>query len=578
VSTSLDDSIVLITSGDTRKQGVTGTGFVIHQDGLRTYVLTCSHVVRDVGGSENVMADGLAAEIIAQGDEQDFDLTVLQVEGLSDRPTLKLSQFCQEGQFFVVIGFYLYGRNNPRMKQITGVIGQQSEIRSLKLRSSVDAWELGLDEENYLRPGYSGAPVIEQLSNRVMAVVTHQEGQSDRSEKGAAVSINALREVWVDMPSELLLDEPETAHLESEPSFNARGEEEFSATYVWKIIWIAFVLFIICIISLAFSYHFSSSRAWQDRFNLPWADGLIIEAARSIIYLACTSYLISVVFQTESLEVLGLSRTLSNYSRIVYLIRIFIIAVTILNVTVLVDYHLHSGPEGLANDPENTLKDEVTLKDTKGFEVYKLPYLCYLPYSFVNFIIVAGLTISVSLYAAVKDLVSLNDCRRALKRELKKFVEQSPNSRRNQKYCKEIEREFKRFCEDFIDKIGRYTNLFLCLAIVVSFEHSIGKHNLMPEAQALTGLGYLIFASVFLLILFGFLHYDNAFREAARSLFDIRCDDLDLFESQNGFIDFLKRVFRNYFGLYVGILVITLALVFSGISPIIGNALQGLTR
>ncbi|NET24814.1 hypothetical protein [Okeania sp. SIO1I7] len=78
----LEKSIVLITSAnnDSRKANIIGTGFAFYQQENYTYLLTCAHVVEDVGGEENVLVNNISADVVAIGDTQGFDLAVLRVK------------------------------------------------------------------------------------------------------------------------------------------------------------------------------------------------------------------------------------------------------------------------------------------------------------------------------------------------------------------------------------------------------------------------------------------------------------------------------------------------------------------
>ena len=64
----LQKSIVLITSSESNNSRF-GTGFIIRQVSGTAYVLTCAHVVRDVGGTEKVKADSKPATVIASGED-----------------------------------------------------------------------------------------------------------------------------------------------------------------------------------------------------------------------------------------------------------------------------------------------------------------------------------------------------------------------------------------------------------------------------------------------------------------------------------------------------------------------------
>ena len=74
MSAKLQDSVVIVTGSETRQFG---TGFVIHKEGGTTYLLTCKHVVDDVGGNEKLNVDDYTAMLLASDDV--FDIAVLQV-------------------------------------------------------------------------------------------------------------------------------------------------------------------------------------------------------------------------------------------------------------------------------------------------------------------------------------------------------------------------------------------------------------------------------------------------------------------------------------------------------------------
>ena len=57
----LEDSIVLIKSAKANKTNVIGTGFIFHKKKNCTYLLTCTHVVEDMGGEENIRVNNIPA-------------------------------------------------------------------------------------------------------------------------------------------------------------------------------------------------------------------------------------------------------------------------------------------------------------------------------------------------------------------------------------------------------------------------------------------------------------------------------------------------------------------------------------
>ncbi len=197
----LENAVVLISSADTesRNSKNIGTGFVIHRDNKSTYVLTCAHVVEDVGGKDKVLAAGIPAEMVALGEKDGFDLAVLKVAGLPDKPILKLSTSAQKGDIFNTFGYYLFGTNKVRrLRQVEGKLNDSSKIESRGER--VHAWDLKLTK-GQLKPGYSGAPVFCESTGYVLGIVTHLE---DNGARGLAISIEALAKIW-SVPSGMLI-------------------------------------------------------------------------------------------------------------------------------------------------------------------------------------------------------------------------------------------------------------------------------------------------------------------------------------------------------------------------------------
>src|SRR5687767_11446070 len=98
------DSVVLITSSEPAIDAF-GTGFVVHRDEQGSYVVTCAHVIRDVGGPETTKAADLPATVVAIGDDDVLDLAVVRVPGLLDKQTMVLQIEAQEGAPFIAVGF-----------------------------------------------------------------------------------------------------------------------------------------------------------------------------------------------------------------------------------------------------------------------------------------------------------------------------------------------------------------------------------------------------------------------------------------------------------------------------------------
>jgi len=184
-----------------------GTGFIIHRDEQSTYFLTCAHVIESVG-VENIQIDGISATVIATGTSDNLDLAILCVQGLQNQSALNLLARGKEGDPIVIIGIHDYGNYHSR-KPVRGHLGMQSNLKRPKTHGGwINAWDLKIDADDYLQPGYSGSPVIHETNGRILGIVSHRQG---RGAKGLAISIEAFSELWhLDMPMDLLPTELES--------------------------------------------------------------------------------------------------------------------------------------------------------------------------------------------------------------------------------------------------------------------------------------------------------------------------------------------------------------------------------
>lgn len=192
----LEESVVLITSADPKKKDVIGTGFVIYREAQTSYVLTCAHVVEDVGGAENVLIYRQAARVIASSDVNNFDLAVLVVDHkrVSERPILRLDFSGGEGEGCKVktAGYYLYSSEKKRsLASIEGVLGRQKFREDPDTGDRAKAWEIHINQ-GQLQKGYSGSPVVALSNDNVMGVVTNM-GAEKNGEVGEIISIEALK-------------------------------------------------------------------------------------------------------------------------------------------------------------------------------------------------------------------------------------------------------------------------------------------------------------------------------------------------------------------------------------------------
>jgi len=184
-----------------------GTGFIICQDRSVTYFLTCAHVV-DIVGKDYIQIDGMTATVKAMGASDNLDLAILCITESSMQSALDLLITGQEGDSITIIGIHDYDKHRSR-KPIRGHLGKQSSLKKAKTKGGwIKAWDLIMETDGFLQRGYSGSPVIHNISGKVLGIVSHRRGQG---EKGLAISIEALSELWqLDMPMGLLPTEVES--------------------------------------------------------------------------------------------------------------------------------------------------------------------------------------------------------------------------------------------------------------------------------------------------------------------------------------------------------------------------------
>ena len=199
MSLDIESSIVLITSKiiDTNEFG---SGFPIYCDSECTYILTCAHVVKDVGGVDNIEVRGIPATVVALGHELGCDLAVLKVNALTVGDIISLSSQANTGQRIFISGYYQSTSVKIR-RRIDGVLGEKV---SFDYKGDLtNAWDITIDEhsQDTLQPGYSGSPVIDTSTGKAIAVVTQRQGDGWR---GHAISIEGIEKIWIDMPDSIL--------------------------------------------------------------------------------------------------------------------------------------------------------------------------------------------------------------------------------------------------------------------------------------------------------------------------------------------------------------------------------------
>ncbi len=180
---------------------VYGTGFVIHADATRSYLVTCAHVVRDIQKKspdpDDLLVDNTSATIEAIGTPETIDLAVLSVPRLADMPPLPLSKVATEGARVEVYGQYTIEKKSAKLaERLRGTLHKETANTSTAFK--VRSFRLKLQEDDRIQPGYSGGAVVcEGLAIGVAAV------QRDQGSEAIAIMVEAVANIWPGMPPDL---------------------------------------------------------------------------------------------------------------------------------------------------------------------------------------------------------------------------------------------------------------------------------------------------------------------------------------------------------------------------------------
>ena len=185
-----------------------GTGFVCARASGAVLVVTCWHLVREIG-REHLRIQGLPCELVSDDGDDDLDLAVLRVPGLACAAPLTVAPGGDTDLMIETFGYEPVGR------PLSGTLGAKTS-RPHTTGQDVPAWDYYLREGaralEQIKDGYSGAPVCDARTHRVVAVITHRQG----TDKGFAIDIGNLPRVYP--PAAAWLVAPEVEPELEEPA------------------------------------------------------------------------------------------------------------------------------------------------------------------------------------------------------------------------------------------------------------------------------------------------------------------------------------------------------------------------
>ncbi len=193
-----EDAVVLLTSRNADNPKF-GSGFVIAEDKHYSYILSCAHVLEDLGYKANIT--GLSVEIMALGSADGLDMALLKVAKL-DKPCL--NQFAEgvpDTDIFIS-GYSAFKDDNSKQDRqqkrlLKGKLGNAIKLtgrNSTEEFAAFDIINIKNDVFSKLADGYSGSPLCNQ-QGKVIGVVSHRVG----GEQGHALCISNLKRLYPDI-------------------------------------------------------------------------------------------------------------------------------------------------------------------------------------------------------------------------------------------------------------------------------------------------------------------------------------------------------------------------------------------
>src|SRR6266567_8973847 len=138
----LQASILQVTSSDPQNNHF-GTAFAIARNGATTYLASCAHVIRDVGGEGQVMVNSIPARVVVSGSpDGPEDVAVLEAELPVGVMPIGLEFSAEPGLMCTVHGFNeLPGvRGVYQLMSISGKLGPLTPLQRRLGKRQIAAW------------------------------------------------------------------------------------------------------------------------------------------------------------------------------------------------------------------------------------------------------------------------------------------------------------------------------------------------------------------------------------------------------------------------------------------------------
>lgn len=193
--------------------------------------------------------------------------------------------------------------------------------------------------------------------------------------------------------------------------------------------------------------------------------------------------------------------------------------------------------------PNVLLKRFPQYKSLGFFTQYKLPYIYYFPYSFINNILLFVPLVGVSSYGLFRRILKIKNLKRDIILRTRKIS--SSRQQRQDKY-ELIMKGVDYFNSEYLEILGDYSKVLFCLTLVIAFEYLVGKITLSEPGKILAYICFTLAISIPLIVFFEILNYGYFLQKNEKYLKKI-CTTSQLHEfqtNQTSFKLFLKAIER----------------------------------
>jgi hypothetical protein len=342
-----------------------------------------------------------------------------------------------------------------------------------------------------------------------------------------------------------------------------------SRTHYYLFLW-AFGSLGVAFASLLTSYLLVDSEPWSRAFPV---NGWLIEFGRLLILVLFSVYLLGDVFSRE-LRMLVAGHP--SCSRSIAITRLVAFILAIAEVVILFLYTFFVGPAWLA---------EVHSVDGAGWRDYLLPYLAYLPYSIVLYLVVFLPVLVVGLFGSLRDLLSLYRKHRNLTDRLHALLlaairlrlgensapgagaetsdDQSLLLARHDAINNETFYQFGAFCIDLLYIYGRYAAVILFWSVSIVYEYQIGYQTTLERSRTIGLSAFLVSSGVLVVVSLGYLYYERAYAKTSEVLIENARNSpesqplqvLDFEERYSIFNFIAKRFLNRHVGIVVALII-----------------------